>query len=136
VSFPERQRVGQQSSFTMTVRNDGDTRIESLVVSLRGFSKQTDDTPQRPLWLVDEPPAGSATALDDTYVAGPLAPGRRATLRWRVTAVLAGTHELSYAIGGARLPDGSRPAGRLRVRVTGKPAFARVDPRTGAVTRE
>ncbi|MDX6678593.1 MAG: hypothetical protein QOE31_2645 [Solirubrobacteraceae bacterium] len=139
VAFPARQRVGQQSSLTMTVRNAGDSPIRNLVVVVRGFSRQTDDTPQRPLWLVDDPPAGSVTALQDTYAAGPLAAGRRRTLRWRVTAVLAGTHDLAYAVAGGartRLPGGGRPRGRLTVRVDGRPPFARVDPRTGRVIRE
>jgi len=135
VAFPARQRVGQPTSFVMTLRNGGDTRIRNLVVSLRGFSRHTSETPQRPLWLVDDPPAGSATALDDTYVAGPLQPGRHTTLRWRVTAVVAGSHEIAYAVAGARLAGGGRPVGKVTVRVTQEPAFARVDPRTGAVIR-
>ena len=136
VAFPERQHVGEQRSLTMTVRNTGDEPIRDLVVVLRGFSRHTNETPQRPLWLVDEPPAGSATSLDDTYATGALAPGRRKTLRWRVTAVLAGTHELSYAVSGARLAGGGRARGTLRAQVSAEPAFARVDPRTGAVVRE
>src|SRR5205085_4320280 len=114
VAFAQRQHIGEQRSLTMTVRNTGDREIRDLVVVLRGFSRHTVQTPQRPLWLVDEPPAGSATSLDDTYATGALAPGRRRTLRWRVTAVLAGTHVLSYAVSGARLADGSRAHGRLR----------------------
>ncbi|MEY2517701.1 MAG: hypothetical protein QOJ89_5059 [bacterium] len=136
VAFAAHQHVGEQRSLTMTVRNTGDKPVRDLVVVLRGFSLHTDQTPQRPLWLVDEPPAGSATSLDDTYAAGAIAPGRRRTLRWRVTAVLAGTHVLTYAVSGARLAAGSRARGRLRAEVSAKPPFARVDPRTGAVVRE
>ena len=136
VAFPARQRIGQSSTFAMTVRNSGETTIRDLVVTLRGFSRRGEQTPQRPLWLVDAPPDGSATALDDTYAAGPLAPGRRATLRWRVTAVVAGAHELRYAVAGARLRDGGRPTGSVRARIDAKPPFARVDPRTGRVIRE
>ena len=136
VAFAERQHVGEQRSLTMTVRNTGDEPIRDLVVVLRGFSRHTAQTPQRPLWLVDEPPAGSATSLADTYATGALAPGRRKTLRWRVTAVLAGTHDLSYAVSGARLADGGQARGKLRVQVSSEPPFSRVDPRTGAVVRE
>lgn len=56
-----------------------------------------------------------------------------------MTAVLAGTHELAYAVaGGARTrrAGGGEPRGTLTVRVNGRPPFARVDPRTGRVIRE
>ena len=129
ISFPARQRIGERSSLTMTVRNAGDAQIRDLVVVLRGFSSATDQKPQRPLWLVDEPPAGSGTSLADSYATGPLASGRRRTLRWHVTAVLPGAHAVSYSVG-------RRARGTLRVRVTAKPPFARVDPRTGRVVRE
>jgi len=130
VTFAARQRVGQQTTFAITVRNAGDTAISDLAVTLRGFSERSaSDSPQRPLWLVDEPPAGSATSLADTYATGPLAAGRRRTLRWRVTAVLPGAHTVSYSIGG-------RARGTLRARVSERPPFSRVDPRTGRVIRE
>lgn len=136
VSFPARQRVGQQTTFALTVRNAGDTAISDLRVTLSGFSERSAaDSPQRPLWLVDEPPAGGATATTDTYATGELATGRRRTLRWRVTAVVAGSHELRYALG-ARLANGRRPRGARTVRIEARPAFARVDPRTGRVVRE
>ena len=128
VAFPSRQHIGEPSTLTMTVRNGGDEQIRDLVVVLRGFSSGTDQQQQRPLWLVDEPPAGSGTSLADTYATGPLAAGRRRTLRWRVTAVLPGAHAVSYSIGRTR--------GTLRARVSERPPFSRVDPRTGRVIRE
>lgn len=141
-AFPARQRLGQQSSFVMTVRNAGDTTIPDLVVTLRGFSQRSVDE-RRPLWLVDASPPGAVTAVDDTWAAGALAPGARATLRWRVTAVLPGTHELDYAIAAglgdrarARLAGGRAARGRLSVRVFARPAIARVYPPTGRVARE
>lgn len=142
-SFPARQRVGQQAAFVLTVRNAGDATIRDLVVTLRGFSRHTADTPQRPLWLVDAPPRGSVTAIDDTYAFGALAPNRRTTLRWRTTAVLSGTHDVTVAVAagvgnGARtqLPGGGPARAKLTIRVAAKPPFARVDPRTGRVIRE
>jgi hypothetical protein len=141
-AFPTRQRIGQESSFVMTVRNAGDTTIPELVVTLRGLSQRSVDE-GRPPWLVDASPSGAVTAIDDTWAAGALAPGRTATLRWRVTAVLPGTHELDYAIAAglgdgarARLAGGRVPRGTLDVRVLARPAIARVDPRTGRVVRE
>jgi len=72
-----------------------------------------------------------------------LSPGERATLRWRVTPIVAGTHALSYSIapnlqGSARtrLAGGGAPRGTLTVNVAAKPARTRVDPRTGRVVRK
>jgi hypothetical protein len=141
-AFPARQRLGQESSFVMTVRNAGDTTIPNLVVTLRGFAERV-GSERRPLWIVDSSPPGAVTAIDDTWAAGPLAPGRRATLRWRATAVLPGTHELDYTIAAglgdgarARLAGGRPARGTLSVDVIPKPFVARVDPRTGRVVRE
>jgi hypothetical protein len=142
-AFPAHQHVGQQSSLVITVRNAGDATIDDLVVSVDGFEGRAPGGVRRPLWIVDDPPLGGVTGLDDAWAHGPLAAGKLATLRWRVTAVRAGTHVLRYAIAaGARagrlaaLPDGRAARATLTVSVSSKPAFARVDPRTGRVIRE
>jgi len=145
-SFPAEQRLAKQATLALTVRNAGDETIPDLVVTLRGFRDRAggsrDADLGRDLWIVDEGPGAVATAIDDTWAAGRLAPGRAATLRWRVTPVVPGIHTLRYEIAAAvagtsraQLAGAGRPAGALRVRVSGKPAEARVDPRTGAVRR-
>jgi hypothetical protein len=144
--FPARQHLAQQSAFVITVRNSGRETIPNLAVTLRGFAtrdRQPDlSDPTRPLWIVDESPAAGVTAYDDTWTAGRLAPGRRATLRWRVTPVVAGRHRLTYAVAAglngrarAELDGGGRPQGAITVRVEDEPATARVDPATGRVIR-
>jgi len=136
-AFPARQRIAQQSSFVLTMRNSGDRTIGDLTVTLRGFSAYAGpDVPGRPRWLVDAPPAGSALADGDAYSTGPLAPGSRRTLRWRVTAVLPGTHKVGYEVTSARLAGGRRARGTLTAAVLERPPFSRVDPRTGEVERE
>lgn len=135
-AFAARQRIAQKSTFVLTVRNAGEEEIEDLTVTLRGFSAhEGPDVPARPLWLVDEPPAGSVLSAGDSYSTGPLAAGRRRTLRWRVTAVAPGTHKLDYEVAG-RLASGDRARATLTVRVLERPPFSRVDPRTGEVVRE
>jgi hypothetical protein len=147
LQFPARQRLGDSPAFVMTVRNAGEARIPNLVVTLRGFSLRSGDASQADtrnlVWLVDEFPAGSVTAIEDTWAAGPLAAGARVTLRWRVTPVLTGTHALDYAvaadIAGAaqtRLGDGGRPRGSVTARVDARPPRTRVDPSAGRVVRE
>jgi hypothetical protein len=147
VQFPARQRLGDSAAFVMTVRNAGEARIPDLVVTLHGFSQRSGDASQADtrhlVWLVDELPPGSVTAIEDTWAAGPLAPGAQVTLRWRVTPVLAGTHTLDYAVAAdlagparTRLADGGQPRGAVAVRVEDRPPRARVDRLTGRVVRE
>jgi hypothetical protein len=147
LQFPARQHLGDSPAFVMTVRNAGEARIPSLVVTLHGFSRRSGDASQADtrnlVWLVDDFPPGSVTAIEDTWATGPLAPGARVTLRWRVTPVLAGRHALDYAVAAdlagsarTRLADGGRPRGTITARVDERPPRTRVDPRTGRVTRE
>ena len=145
-SFPARQRLAQSAALVLTVRNTGDQAIPELVVTVRGFRDRAggsrDADLGRDVWIVDEAPGSAATAFEDTWASGRLGVGRAATLRWRVTPVVAGTHTLRYEIapalaGGARarLTGGGEPSGALRVRVSDRPARARVDPRSGEVRR-
>jgi hypothetical protein len=145
-SFPRRQHLAQRSALVVTIRNGGAQAIPNLVVTVRGFTDRLGGAhnadPTRDLWIIDRGPAAAATAFDDTWAAGRLEPDRTATLRWDVTAVVPGAHRLTYEIapaltGSARatLAGGGDPQRSLTVRVTGKPAAARVDPRTGGVLR-
>jgi len=147
VAFAARQRLAERNSFVLRVRNAGERTIPNLVVTLRGFSDGAGadrSAPRRNVWLIDEPPAGTTTSIDDTWAAGALAAGATRTLRWVVTPVVAGTHALSYAIAPGLSGDGRvQRAGRddgagdtLTVRVADRPAKARVDPRSGRVLRE
>jgi hypothetical protein len=145
--FPQHQRLGDEPTFALTVRNAGRTTIPDLAVTLHGFTERSPSPsqadPHRLVWLVDEAPLADVTAIEDTWAAGALAPGRQVTLRWRVTPVLTGTHRLDYAVAGgvagtaqARLAGGGRPRGSLTARVGGRPPPGVVDPRTGRVVRE
>jgi hypothetical protein len=145
--FPARQHLAEKPSFVMTVRNTGERTIPNLAVTVYGFSSRSggarDADPRKPVWLIDREPPGTATAIEDTWAAGAVAPGRDVTLRWELTPVQAGTHKVDYAVaadidGGSdtRVAGGDRATGAISVRVDSKPAFARVDPRTGRVIRE
>jgi hypothetical protein len=146
-SFPAQQRLAKAAALILTVRNTGEKAIPDLVVTVRGFQDRAggsrDADLGRDVWIVDDGPGSAATAFEDTWTAGRLAPGRSATLRWNVTPVISGTHTVRYEIGPtlagaarARLANGGRPTGALRVRISGEPARARVDPRSGAVLRD
>ena len=146
-TFLPRQHLAQRNALVIAVRNAGEEAIPNLTVTVRGFTDRSgasrDGELGRDLWLIDRDPGAAATAFQDIWTAGRLAPGDTATLRWEVTPVVAGTHELTYEIapaiaGGARaeLAGGARAKGSLRVRVSAAPPRARVDPRTGEVRRE
>jgi len=145
--FPARQHLADKPELVMTVRNAGEETIPDLAVTVHGFSARTGDSAQADarelVWLIDDEPSGAVTAIEDTWTAGALAPGASTTLRWHVTPVRAGTHELTYAVAGdvagpgaTSLARGGPARGSLIVRVAGAPAQARVDPRTGEVIRE
>jgi hypothetical protein len=146
-SFLPRQRLAQRNALVIAVRNAGEEAIPNLTVTVRGFTDRSGGPRNadlgRDLWIVDRAPAGAATAFEDTWASGRLEPGRTATLRWQVTPVVAGTHNLTYEIapatvgsGRVELTGGAEPRGSLTVRVSGRPPRARVDPRTGDVIRQ
>jgi hypothetical protein len=118
-SFPERQRLAEESELEITVRNDADEKIPDIAVTLRGLERRLDNEnaqdiqdPNRPVFVIDGDPAeiggyqeiklaapeGGETALVDTWALGELEPGAEKTFRWRLTAVEPGPFELSYAI--------------------------------------
>jgi hypothetical protein len=139
VAFAARQHLAQQSAFVITVRNAGDSAIARLGVTLTGLTRRDSDGTDQPLWIVDAAPPGVVAASGDTRTTGPLAPGKQTTLRWLLTPAAAGTHRLRYDVSAGastQLAGGGEPRGTLNVSVSAKPAFARVDPRTGRVVRE
>jgi hypothetical protein len=146
-SFPAQQHLAEQSTLELIVRNTGEDAIPELVVTVHGFTDRSggprDADLGRDLWIVDDGPGAAATAFEDTWIAGRLEPGRSKTLRWSLTPVVAGTHAVRYELapsltGSARVRlarGGAGAGGTLRARVSGAPARARVDPRTGDVRR-
>ena len=145
-AFLPRQHLAQRNALVLAVRNAGQETIPNLTVTVRGFTDPSggsrDADLGRDLWIIDRGPRAAATGFQDTWTAGRLAPGHTATLRWEVTPVVAGTHELTYAIapalaGGGRveLARGGAAEGSLTARVSATPPEARVDPRTGEVRR-
>jgi hypothetical protein len=146
-TFLPEQHLAQRNALVIAVRNAGREAIPNLTVTVHGFADRSGGARNadigRDLWIVDREPPGTTTGVEDTWSAGRLPAGRTATLRWELTPVVAGTHKLTYEIaataaGSARAEtrDGEDAGGSLTVRVDGKPAAARVDPRTGEVRRQ
>lgn len=146
-SFPLTQHVSQQSRLRIRVRNSGNKTIPNVAVTLKGLSERDKQEgladPNRAIWIIDKGPRGGDTAYVGTWALGSLRPGAARTFEWRVTPTKSGLYDVRYEIAAgldgkakARSPQGGKPAGSFTVRVSGKPADARVDPATGKVVRE
>ncbi|WDT93364.1 hypothetical protein JDY09_08210 [Thermoleophilum album] len=151
-SFPTAQRLAQTSRLEIVVRNAGNRTIPELAATVQGFDTRVARSdvadPRRPVFIVNarrrsiggEPevqeiaPGANRTALNDTWVSGPLAPGATRRLVWSVTAVRAGRFRLRWSLapslyGRAVAVDrrtGRRPAGEFVVRVSDRAPQVRV----------
>jgi hypothetical protein len=152
-SFPPHQRLANQATMRVVVRNDSGKTIPNVAVTVTsdddakggaGFTTRSTapdlaDATRR-LWIVDQGPHGGDTAYVSTWALGPLAAGRTQTFEWHVTPVVAGTHTLRWHVAAglngkavARTANGQDAAGTFRVRVASKPAPVTVDPKTGDI---
>jgi hypothetical protein len=145
-SFPVRQHVAAPARLVIVVRNVGRKTVPNVAVTVDSFSSRSERADladaQRPVWIVDHPPEGGTTAYTNTWALGRLAPGERKRFVWRLTPVQPGTHRLRYRVAAglagrakAVLLGDRAPERELTVRITSRPASARVDPETGAVVR-
>lgn len=139
VKFPRKQGLGETSRLVISVRNSGEETIPNIAMTVSGFYYRTDQPdvadPERPVWIVNLPPANGQTAMVGTWALGSLDPGRTATFTWNATSVRAGTHQLTYRAaaglnGKARAvtDSGGVPAGAMTVQITPKPRKSYVLP--------
>jgi hypothetical protein len=146
-SFPARQRLAEPTRLVIVVRNDSRATVPNLAVSVDSFGERSDRTDladsQRPVWVVDRPPGGSATAYTNTWALGRLPRGATKRFVWRLTPVRTGTHRVRFRLAAgltgrakAVLAGDRSPERELTVRISSRPADARVDPDTGAVVRD
>jgi hypothetical protein len=146
-SFPLTQHIARQSRLRILVRNSGQKTIPNLAVTVKGFNETdpqkglADST--RPVWIVDRGPKGGDTAYVGTWALGSLAPGASRAFEWRVTPIKPGLFDVRYEVAAglngkakAETSGGDKPTGTFTVKVSGKPADARVDPATGKVVRK
>ena len=145
--FPRSQRLAEQETLRIRVRNTAERAVPNVAVTVDSFSRRSEQAgladPNRPVWIVDDGPRGGTTAYTNTWALGRMAPGQTKTFEWKVTPVEAGTHKVSYRIAAgldgkakARLDGGDRPEGTFTVKVDEEPSQARVDPDSGDVIRE
>ena len=152
--FPEEQSIAERSTLTIGVRNADTKTVPNVAVTLEtaapkpggaagAFAQAREESgladPSRPVWILDEGPAGGDTAYTNTWALGPLEAGETRTFTWKVTAVQAGDYTVDYTVapgldGKAKL-SGSAGSGSFDVTVDDTPPAARVDD-DGNVVRE
>jgi hypothetical protein len=115
-SFPGKQKLAKRSELRITVRNAGSQTVPNVAVTVQGFSERRDNPdladPERPIFVIngvqttigglpeakEAAPLGCDTAYVNTWACGPLKAGREKTFRWSVTAVQAGSYDISYRV--------------------------------------
>jgi hypothetical protein len=143
-SFPARQRLAAPARLVVEVRNSSEETLPDVAVTVDSFSARSERSDladaQRPVWVIDRPPEGSTTAYANTWALGPMFAGQTKQFVWRVTPVQTGTHcvhvRIAAGLAGqakAVLAGNRAPERELTVRISSRPARARVDPETGAV---
>ncbi len=147
-SFPAAQRLAKPSEMRIAVKNTGARELPQVAVTVDSFARRSQQAgladAERPIWIVDKGPDGGATAYVSTWALDGLRPGQTKTFRWKVTAIEAGRHKLTWTVAAgldgkakARTASGDSPVtGSFAVNVSGKPSSARVDPATGDVIRD
>jgi hypothetical protein len=137
-SFPGRQTLAQTSELRIQVKNLEQRTLPNLAVTVDGFEQRSEDPdlsdPDRPRWVVEDPPDNSITSYTNTWAVGQLQGGATKTLVWKVTAVRAGTYTLRYRVAAglngkakASLVDGAPASGSFIVRVSDKPRPVHID---------
>jgi hypothetical protein len=159
-SFPLKQDLAQSSTMTLVVRNAGNQAIPNIAVTVQceddkngqngSFDRQIAGQGQadknRPTFVVDRIPGpgrpASRQKLDplerssayvNTYPLGPLAPNRKATFTWNVTAVRAGDFRLCYRVAAGLTGKAKAVAasGSLPLADEWNGIVSRVAPKTG-----
>lgn len=145
-SFPAQQRIAQKATMRVQVRNTDSKTLPNVALTVKtgarrpgaapaAFGQSTGDErladDERPVWIVDQGPAGGDSAYTNTWALGRLAPNQTKTFQWRVTAVEPGRYSLTYEAapgldGRAKLADGSDASGRFRVVIDDAPVDASV----------
>jgi hypothetical protein len=164
--FPTKQRLAETSDLVLGVENTGDETVPELAFTVftddgtatGSFSILSDQpglaNPNRPVWVLENnyprflgspPPSGLSGGLraqTNTFGFGPLEPGERREIVWRLTPVQAGIYTLSYIVeagldGNAKAvtSGGEEVKGEFIVEITDKPPRARVD-NQGKVTED
>ena len=152
--WPKLQRIDKEVELVIDVTNTGDRAMPQAVVTLTtGVSgtaapafSNVDTQPgladhSKAIWFLDVPPINGETALANSWSFGELAAGATAHFVWRIHPLGSGIHTINWKVapamlgGFAVLPSGSQAAGMLTTVISSKAPAAKVNPKTGKVTK-
>lgn len=144
-SFPAKQRIAESAKLKLEIENTGTRPVPQLAVTVEtepaqdgqapvAFGQATDDpslaASARPVWIVDDGPAGGDSAYTNTWAVGPLDAGQSRTVEWDVTAARPGRYTVAWRLapaleGDVTLGDGTTD-GQFAVTIADDPVPARV----------
>jgi hypothetical protein len=144
-TFPAQQRIAEPSTLKLQVENTGDRAVPDLAVIVEtdpaqegqspvAFGQSTDDptlaASARPIWVLDDGPAGGTSAYTNTWAVGPLGEGQSRTVEWKLTAARAGRYTVTWRLAPSLVGDVSlgegRTEGSFDVTISDEPVPARV----------
>ena len=143
-SFPKTQHIGEPVQLKVRVRNADDETLRNVAVTVETQAPEGDaavafgqhaDNPAladsaRPIWVLDEGPAGGDVANVNTWSAGTLGPSETKELVWKLVASKAGRYTIGYRVapgltGRAKAAEGDT-SGSFVVTIDDEPVPARV----------
>ena len=148
-AFPARQQLAERVQLRLDVRNEGTRAIPNVAATIatggdsdgavEAFGSRLEgeglSSRSRPVWIVDDGPAGGNTAYANTWSLGSIEPDQTRSFTWSVVPVRAGRYTLRYTLTGSttgrsplRLADGGAAGGTFEVHVSDKPPRTRVTP--------
>lgn len=139
-SFPERQPLGRPVNFVLTIRNDDQRDIPSVILTIAGMKQFVEQgnaaTNTRPVWLPNDVNYSDVTpynsALAQSFNLGPLQAGRFKRYVLPLTPLRRGEHRIGYSLapslyGDAKIvkADGNPAADTRIVAIDPTPDFDR-----------
>jgi ABC-type glycerol-3-phosphate transport system substrate-binding protein len=144
-SFPAEQRIAEPSTLKLEVENTGDRSVPNVAVVVEteaekgkapaAFAQDVGNATLadsgRPVWILDEGPAGGESAYTNTWAVGPLGEGQSRTVEWKLTAIKPGRYTVAWRLapsleGDVELAEG-RTEGEFAVTISDRPVPARVN---------
>jgi hypothetical protein len=144
-TFPQRQHIAENVRLRLRVHNADQRTLRNVAVTVAtkanganaasAFGQRSTggglSDSDRPIWILDQGPAGGDTAYVNTWLAGTLRAGETRELEWKLVATKAGRYSIGYRVspgltGKAQAARG-RTSGSFDVTIDDQPVPARVD---------